>query len=72
MFVFGRNKVKVLTKLDVIEIKKIYVEIKTFLGQEFTPGDLKIIDSNKIPKDDNSYQRLDTQEEEGNTLNMKM
>ena len=48
MFVFENDKVKVLQKLNLVEIKKIYVEIKTFLGQDFNARDLKIIDSKKI------------------------
>ena len=32
MFIFPKENVKVLTKLNIIDIKKIYVEIKTFLN----------------------------------------
>ncbi len=47
MFIFGKEKVKVMTKLDAIEMKKVYVEIKTFLDQPFDALELNILDAQK-------------------------
>lgn len=64
MFIFGREKVKVMTKLDAIEMKKVYVEIKTFLEQPFDALQLTILDSQKADT------RLGQEREERTALNM--
>jgi len=48
MFVFGRKKVLAMIRLNSIEIKKIFVEIKTFLDQEYKKEELRMFDENKI------------------------
>ena len=60
MFVFGRKKVLAMIRLNSIEIKKIFVEIKTFLDQEYKKEELRMFDENKIVS--NGYQRFNDEE----------
>ena len=63
---FGRKKVVGLIRLNSIEIKKVFVEVKTFLGQEYKKTDLKMFDQTKITED--GYQRFNDEE---TTLNVQ-
>lgn len=66
MFFFGRRKVVGLIKLHSIDIKKIYVEIKCLLEQEYKKEDLRMIDEQKYFA--NGYQKLN---EDETTLDLK-